>query len=295
MQLRQYLAGDAPKAIEDLDHSAAAYTAAKSRLERKYGGKRQQIAMYLEEIEMLPPVRTGNASDLERFADLLDVAVVNLKDAGMEEELQAGSLYTKLQKKLPSKTLAKYHRWIHDKEKKQRVETLLAWVIQEAEFHTIASETVHGLHSRLSSSGNRDIGNREKRPTDRTYLGSSPAGSVGNIKSRPCGLCSGSHRLWACQAFKQMDATHRWAKAKQLGVCYRCLGHGHQGRLCQRSRKCGLDGCLDSHHRLLHDSSKRLIVGLKPTTESAETDTSAASGQQQSGGQEQCSLVTRRR
>lgn len=37
LQLRQYLSGEALRCIESLNHSAAAYEAAKERLERKYG------------------------------------------------------------------------------------------------------------------------------------------------------------------------------------------------------------------------------------------------------------------
>ena len=51
LQLRQYLSGEALQVIENLGHSAAAYEAAKERLERKLGGKRRQIAIYLEELE----------------------------------------------------------------------------------------------------------------------------------------------------------------------------------------------------------------------------------------------------
>ena len=79
LQLRQYLSGEAIKVIENLGHSAAAYEAAKSRLERKYGGTRRQIALYIEELESFRPIRMGDAKDLERFADLLDIAVINLK------------------------------------------------------------------------------------------------------------------------------------------------------------------------------------------------------------------------
>ena len=42
LQLKQCLAGEALKAIEQLGHSAAAYQAAKERLERKFGGQRRQ-------------------------------------------------------------------------------------------------------------------------------------------------------------------------------------------------------------------------------------------------------------
>ena len=40
LQLRQYLSGEALKVVKGLGHSAAAYEAAKDRLERKYGGQR---------------------------------------------------------------------------------------------------------------------------------------------------------------------------------------------------------------------------------------------------------------
>ena len=100
LQLRQYVSGEALQTIESLGHSATAYEAAKERLERKYGGRRRQIAVYLEDLENFKQVRSGNARDLEQLADLLDIAIINLKEAGHFHELGDGSLYNKLQRKL---------------------------------------------------------------------------------------------------------------------------------------------------------------------------------------------------
>ena len=75
LQLCQYLSGEALKVVEPLEHSAAAYETAKGRLERKFGGKRRQIALHLEVLENFKPLRPGNARDLESLADLLDVTV----------------------------------------------------------------------------------------------------------------------------------------------------------------------------------------------------------------------------
>ena len=55
----------------------------------------------MEEIESFDQVRSGKAADLDRFADLIGVTIVNLKDAGREAELGNGTFYTLLQKKLP--------------------------------------------------------------------------------------------------------------------------------------------------------------------------------------------------
>ena len=75
LQPCQYLSGEALKAIETLGHSALAYQAA--WLERKYGGKRCQVVIYMEEVDNFSPVRPGNHKDIKNFADLLDIVVVN--------------------------------------------------------------------------------------------------------------------------------------------------------------------------------------------------------------------------
>ena len=98
LQLRQCLAKEALKSIENLGYSSTAYEAAKDRLERKFGGQSRQIVLYLEEIDSFKPVRVGNTRDLEKLADLLDVAIVNLKEANRFDELKDGLLYIKLEK-----------------------------------------------------------------------------------------------------------------------------------------------------------------------------------------------------
>lgn len=151
LQLRQYLSGEALQAIENLGHTATAYEAAKDRLERKYGGKRRQIAIYLEDLEHFRQIRPGNAKDLEQFSDLLDIAIINLREAGQHHELGDGSLYAKLQRKLPQSMLARFHRWVYENNTAESVVSLRTWVIQESEFQTIASETMHGFASNIEN------------------------------------------------------------------------------------------------------------------------------------------------
>ena len=101
LQLRQYLSGEALQAIESLGHSATAYEAAKER-----------IAVYLEDLKKFKQVRTGNAKDLEKLADLLDIGIINLR--GADHELGDGSLYNKLQRTLSESMLARYPRWVFE-------------------------------------------------------------------------------------------------------------------------------------------------------------------------------------
>ena len=77
--------------MEPLGHSAAAYEAAMARLEGKFGWERREIALQLNELENMKSLRSGNPGDIERFEDLLDVVVVNLKEAGRHDEFGKGS------------------------------------------------------------------------------------------------------------------------------------------------------------------------------------------------------------
>ena len=236
LQLRQCLAGEALKAIESLGHSATAYQTAKERLDRKFGGQRRQIALYLDNFR---PIRPGNPKDIEKFEDLLDVAIVNLKEANRLEELQDGLLYMKLQKKLPATMLAAYHRWVFENRKKESVEILREWAIQESEFQIRALETIQGRN--FEKSENRlTIGNQ------RTFFGRSYLESK---TRRMCKICSKLHGVWVCGDFKQLDVPKRWECAKKFKLCFRCLG---EGQYCNHTKVCGQNGCRELHHRLLH-------------------------------------------
>ena len=237
LQLRQYLFGEALKSDENLGHSSTAYEAAKSRLESKYGGTRRQMAIYLEKLENFKPIRTGYAKDIEKCADLLDVAV---------------ALYLKLQRKVPESMLARYHRWIFETCRDESVETLREWVIQESEFQTIALETVRGL----ASTSREDIP-KSKKGNTRTFFGSPQSeenrgGSAVATPRRSCKICNRQHGVWECDQFKKMNQTQRWDIAKQYKLCYRCLGDDHLGQACTRTRICGLDDCRETHNKPLH-------------------------------------------
>lgn len=70
--------------------------------------------MYLEELENFKLFCFGNVRDFERFVDLLDVIVVNLKEVGWYEELGSGLLYFSLCKKLIEVMLVYYYWWIYE-------------------------------------------------------------------------------------------------------------------------------------------------------------------------------------
>ena len=258
LQMRQYLAGEALYAIGSFGHSAHAYEVAKERLERKFGGKRGQLLIYFEDLGNFPQIRDGNAKDLEQFADLLDSAVISLHEAGKHTELGDGFLYITLQRKLPQSMLASYHRWVYENDISESVITLKTWVVQESEFQTIANETIHGFTcSSADIQTKRYISNYDE---SRTFFGET--GAVRSLQKQIlCRLCGANHCIWQCQKYLQKSVPECLNFAKQFWLCYRCLVGGHLGKLCPKSRQCGLNGCQKLHHRLLHK-----IDNLSPST-----------------------------
>ena len=71
--------------------------------------------------------------------------LLNQKEAKHEDELDNGIFDRRLLHKLTEKMVAQYHRLIFEHKKDENVETLRSFIIQEAEFHIAASETVDGL------------------------------------------------------------------------------------------------------------------------------------------------------
>ncbi|XP_065182634.1 uncharacterized protein LOC135813469 [Sycon ciliatum] len=254
LQLRQYVTGEALRAIEQLGYTAEAYRISLERLERKFGGQRRQVAIQLETLEVFQPIQRYNPQALEKFADLLEIAVANLKDAGRHMELQNGTFFSRLLSKLTKQMVAQYQRWLYEHQQTEDVLSLLKWVTLEAEFQTTATEIVDGIQKSASSrpSSHRSLQQRNAH----THLADGQTArdeETSFISSRAtCPECNGSHGIWECSTFKGHDTGQRWTRAKELSLCYHCLGTGHRGDKCPRTRTCGVDGCQRNHHRLLH-------------------------------------------
>ena len=80
-------------------------------------------------------------------------------------------------KKMPERMITQYQRWVFDKEKKENVENLRSFTIQEAEFQMAAAETIHSLHR---------IGNKAK--IDHTKIPKEVC--ILHLRSFIMGLCS---------------------------------------------------------------------------------------------------------
>ncbi|XP_003369383.1 zinc knuckle protein [Trichinella spiralis] len=86
----------------------------------------------------------------------------------------------------------------------------------------------------------------------------STAAALAVVTARSCPFCSGEHKAEECE--KRICPGRETVRTKE--VCFRCLEIGHLAKRCREGRHCGVDGCRQPHHKLLHPSS---------TTESARS------------------------
>ena len=112
------------------------------------------------------------------------------------------------------------------------------WVIQEADFQTIAAEAVHGLSGKVETETISTTGVRNR--FQRTSFGDIKGNR--DVKKLLCKVCGSSHGAWNCTKFIHLSLPDR------------CLGDNHFGRSCPKSRQCGQNGCNELHHKLLHNS-----------------------------------------
>ena len=97
--------------------------------------------------------------------------------------------------------LAQYHRWIFENRRWESVETLKEFVLQEAEFQTVASETFRGV-----TSANRNVDSGRNR-SEKAFFGNAQEPEI--QKYSLCKVCKGHHGVWRCDKFKDLQVQER--------------------------------------------------------------------------------------
>ena len=64
--------------------------------------------LHMDELENFKPIRVDHSKDVDKFSDLLGIAVINLKEKNKIEELGNGIFYQKLLKKMPERMITQY-------------------------------------------------------------------------------------------------------------------------------------------------------------------------------------------
>ncbi|PFX19092.1 hypothetical protein AWC38_SpisGene16530 [Stylophora pistillata] len=176
----------------------------------------------MDQIEKIPPLKSNDVQSVERFADLVRIAVVKLQAEGRGGELKDGALHSLLE------------------EVRIRVEAVEM-------LNGIETETVGAA---MDSGKQVDKGGRIRNIfSEGNRFGKEPA--VPRSKP-PCVYCGGDHGVWSCRRFQNMGVVERWNVARDKRLCSRCLASDHERRTRTKARPCNINGCERNHHHLLH-------------------------------------------
>ena len=89
------------------------------------------------------------------------------------------------------------------------------------------------------------------------------------MQNNNCPLADGTHNIWNCPIFKNMNVTDRFAAVRKERLCYECLGKAHAIKDC-KVHPCGINGCTKKHNRLLY-SENQMDEGSRAVKVSAAT------------------------
>ena len=98
----------------------------------------------------------------------------------------------------------------------------------------------------------RPKANKEKRFSKSSNVSASwNANKTKQMQNNNCPLADGTHKIWNCPIFKNMNVTNRYAAVTKERLCYGCLGKWHAIKDC-KVHLCSINGCTKKHNRLLH-------------------------------------------
>nr|XP_043067151.1 uncharacterized protein LOC122321373 [Drosophila bipectinata] len=230
MRLRHALEGPAKNAVQSLMLHADCVSQIISTLRMRFGRREIVIYLLVTRIKQFPQVRENKLEMLVDFSVEVKNVCATMKASKLDQYLNNPALTQELVSKLPSmvQTFWGMHK-------------ASLTVCTLAEFSTWLSQMAEGAsHVIVPSSSSRT----ERRGTVHTHT-----------VRQGCRLCTRNCRtLQECPAFLEMTTRDRWNATRRCGLCWRCF-QSHKVERCGVPNPCGIDGCLERHHLLLHRGS----------------------------------------
>jgi hypothetical protein len=93
-----------------------------------------------------------------------------------------------------------------------------------------------------------------------------PAGSTQQKPGRRCWFCNEQHRNAKCPTLTPLSPIQRLKLVIDRRLCKNCLGSNSHIALNCRNSPCGINGCLEKHHSLLHKEESTSSTTINEAT-----------------------------
>ena len=264
--LKTLLTGKAKSAISGMGYSGEFYAQAWELLGWKFGRPYLNVHAQLNILRKQQPVRIHDSTAIIHYSITISNLVNVLKQYNYEGDLRSSSTLQVAIEKLPPNLKEKWLFVVDECQEDRPDLTLLEkWLARMAFVH-------EGMPSTKSErkEDDRPNANKEKRFSKSSIISpSSNANETKQMQNNNCPLAEGTHKIWNCPIFKNMNVTDRYAAVRKERLCYACLGKGHAIKDC-KVHPCGINGCTKNHNRLLH-SENQMDEGSHAVNVSAAT------------------------
>ncbi|XP_041766448.1 uncharacterized protein LOC121590657 [Anopheles merus] len=115
-----------------------------------------------------------------------------------------------------------------------------------------ASQPKRVHHSNVHSQAEPTPANLEEPAAAKPTSTQEGANAVRPYQPPPCHNCGETdHKVRQCESFKRLPLSDRLAAVTRWKLCHNCLTN-HGAKPCRSRYTCGIEGCRERHHRLLH-------------------------------------------
>ncbi|KRX12673.1 hypothetical protein T07_3974 [Trichinella nelsoni] len=253
--------GRARGAIAGIPITAANYPQAVGILQKRFGRPKIVARAHLLALWKAPECREMTRQGIQTLVDEITKQLRCL--AAMGKDPHAGelpwseALMPGLKEKFPRKLQRAWDLKVGSgTESEDTLENFLEFAQLQADSLSPTDEFSPEASSQgeRSEATRKDSNSAERKGQDRVT--SSAAALVATVQ-RVCPFCEGDHDATGCQRFLDAEYSARMSMSREKGVCYKCLKTGHRARECRTGHPCGVDGCRQPHHQLLHPPATR--------------------------------------
>ena len=215
------------------------YSLAKQKLNKEYGSPWVISNVCKQRLKKIHLIRSGDGKQLRRFAELLEITGVIVKD--IRQYTSLGSLDTLID--LVNKLLYDLNKhWVSKSVQIQNCLGQLANFLHFVDFIRKKSDEVNSLfglrslHPKATSTESKT--SSFGAVTFKTYANansksSSISGSKFVAQRGSCGYCKNiSHILFDCKDFKLIPVEDHISFVKESKLCHKCLSSKHKTQEC---------------------------------------------------------------
>ncbi|KFD48526.1 hypothetical protein M513_10603 [Trichuris suis] len=251
--LRQLLARRLRASIAPSFYGPNLYSQALADLRRLFGNLNLIIDAYVKNLLDIPPMKSNEGSDVDKFFYEIHGAVNTLRVYGADADLSSRTTLQAVVSKMNRRMQFMWARRLI-RPRPANLRDLDEWL---EEIVTIQSNVQSDVRN-LSERQMKKVKPRETRRILNTVI----------VERSPeeCPLCKNNHNLDECSMFLSASAQERAETLKQHERCFACFKPNHQARICKCRNACNVDGCPLKHHPLLHGASPVFAARRRETT-----------------------------